>query len=66
MCNRLVEEADFQNTSELFGGKLKGGPSFEDFIPTSEDDFLEYAELLAQKIRPFEVEYLQSHLLEVT
>lgn len=63
--NRLVEEADYQNTSELFGGKTRGGRSLEDFIPKSEDDFLEYAELLAQKIRPFEVFYMQSHLMGV-
>lgn len=53
---RLVEEADYQHTTELFGGqKSTGGRTLEDFIPKSEDDFLEYAELLAQKIRPFEV-----------
>lgn len=51
---RLVEEADYQHTTELFGGKSTGGRSLEDFIPKSEQDFLEYAELLSQKIRPFE------------
>ena len=53
--DRLVEEADYQHTSELFGGKQRGSRSLEGFIPKSEDDFLEYAELLAQKLRPFEV-----------
>ena len=53
--DRLVEEADYQHTSELFGGKQKGDRSLEGFIPKSEEDFLEYAELLAQKIRQFEV-----------
>ena len=56
---RLVEEADYQHTLEAFGGKQRGGPSLEGFIPKSEEDFLEYAELLAQKIRPFEVHHLQ-------
>lgn len=56
--DRLVEEADYQNTSELFGGKQRGGRSLEGFIPKSEDDFLEYAELLVQKLRPFEVHKL--------
>lgn len=54
--DRLVEEADYQHTTELFGGqKSSAGRTLEDFIPKSEDDFLEYAELLSQKIRPFEV-----------
>jgi translation initiation factor 3 subunit J len=53
---RLVEEADYQHTTELFGEKKSGGgPSLDSFIPKSEADFLEYAELLAQKLRPFEV-----------
>lgn len=60
--DRLVEEADYQHTTELFGGKSSAGRSLEDFIPKSENDFLEYAELLAQKIRPFEVHLLQSYL----
>ncbi|KAG0591138.1 hypothetical protein KC19_1G152800 [Ceratodon purpureus] len=61
---RLVEEADYQHTSELFGGKQRGGRSLEGFIPKSEDDFLEYAELLAQKLRPFEVGYPQPCCIE--
>lgn len=60
--DRLVEEADYQHTTELFGGKSSAGRSLEDFIPKSEMDFLEYAELLAQKIRPFEVHHLHSYL----
>lgn len=59
--NRLVEEADYQHTTELFGGKSTGGRSLEDFIPKSEQDFLEYAELLSQKIRPFEVRQSQAY-----
>lgn len=51
---RSVEEADYQNTSELFGIKSRGGVSLNDFIPKSEDDILEYAEMISRKIRPFE------------
>jgi translation initiation factor 3 subunit J len=53
---RLVEESDYQHTTELFGAQKSsgGGLTLDDFIPKSEYDFLEYAELLAQKLRPFE------------
>jgi len=61
---RLVEEADYQHTSELFGGKQRGARSLEGFIPKSEDDFLEYAELLAQKLRPFEKSFHYKTLLK--
>lgn len=61
---RLVEEADYQHTSELFGGKQRGSRSLEGFIPKSEDDFLEYAELLAQKLRPFEKSFHYKTLLK--
>lgn len=61
---RLVEEADYQHTLEAFGGKQRGGPSLEGFIPKSEEDFLEYAELLAQKIRPFEKSFHFKALLK--
>lgn len=52
---RLVEEADFKATTELF--KQKGGEqkSLDTFIPKSESDFAEYAELIANKLRPYEV-----------
>lgn len=60
---RLVEEADYQHTTELFGGKSSGGRSLEDFIPKSEMDFLEYAELLAQKLTPFEKSFHYMTLL---
>jgi len=62
---RLVEEADYQHTTELFGGKgsASGDRSLEDFIPKSENDFLEYAELLSQKIRPFEKSFHYMTLL---
>lgn len=52
---RLIEEADYQSTTELFGKSKDGQRTLETFIPKSEDDFIEYAELLAQKLKPFEV-----------
>ncbi|GAB4817234.1 hypothetical protein N2152v2_004280 [Parachlorella kessleri] len=42
---RLVEEADFKATMELFGG----GRELEGFIPKSAKDFEEYAALVVQK-----------------
>jgi len=62
---RLVEEADYQHTTELFGGKAGASAdrTLEDFIPKSENDFLEYAELLSQKIRPFEKSFHYMTLL---
>lgn len=51
---RLIEEADYRSTAELFASKNPDA-TLENFIPKSEDDFLEYAELIAQKLRPFEV-----------
>eukprot|EP01018_Ginkgo_biloba_P010545 Gb_15391 [translate_table: standard] len=50
---RLVEEADYQSTTELFG-KHSGEKSLDNFIPKSEGDFVEYAELVAHKLRPYE------------
>ncbi|MCO5593667.1 hypothetical protein L7F22_047683 [Adiantum nelumboides] len=50
---RLVEESDYQSTTELFG-KRNGDRTLDTFIPKSESDFIDYAELLAQKLRPFE------------
>ena len=51
-----MEESDYQATTELFG-QSSTVQSLDDFIPKSESDFLEYAELVAQKIRPYEVFY---------
>jgi hypothetical protein len=50
-----VEEADFKSTAELFAKKDSSEKSLETFIPKSESDFAEYAELIANKIRPYEV-----------
>ncbi|XP_042376855.1 eukaryotic translation initiation factor 3 subunit J-A-like isoform X4 [Zingiber officinale] len=50
---RLVEEADNRSTAELFA-KKGDQKTLDDFIPKSENDFLEYAELLSYKIHPYE------------
>uniref|UniRef100_A0A6N2NAM6 Uncharacterized protein n=1 Tax=Salix viminalis TaxID=40686 RepID=A0A6N2NAM6_SALVM len=50
----LVEEADFRSTTELFA-KKGDEKSLDSFIPNSESDFLEYAELISHKLRSFEV-----------
>ncbi|KAF1882830.1 hypothetical protein Lal_00003011 [Lupinus albus] len=50
---RLVEEADYKSTKELFGGG-SNEKNIDTFIPKSESDFLEYAELISNKLRPFE------------
>lgn len=51
---RLVEEADYKSTTELF--KKKGDEkTLDNFIPKSESDFVEYAELISHKLRPYEV-----------
>ncbi|CAD5193432.1 unnamed protein product [Musa acuminata subsp. malaccensis] len=50
---RLVEEADYKSTAELFARK-GDEKSLDNFIPNSEDDFSEYAELLSHKIQPHE------------
>lgn len=52
--HRLIEEADFKSTAELFGKKGEE-MTLENFIPKSESDFLEYAELISHKLRPYEV-----------
>lgn len=49
-----MEEADYQSTAELFGVKTDE-KSVDMFIPKSESDFLEYAELISQRLVPFEV-----------
>eukprot|EP00250_Pteridium_aquilinum_P013856 c21615_g1_i1 orf=411-1076(-) len=60
---RLVEEADYRSTAELFG-KGNGDHSLDAFIPNSESDFIEYAELLAQKLRPYEKSFQYLTLLK--
>lgn len=55
-CGRLVEEADYKSTTELFAGK-GDGKTLDNFIPKSENDFMEYAELISHKIRPYEASW---------
>lgn len=57
-----MEEADYQSTAELFGVKsVEKSPDM--FIPKSESDFLDYAELISQRLVPFEVCYILFLLL---
>ncbi|KAL1537474.1 eukaryotic translation initiation factor 3 subunit J-A-like [Salvia divinorum] len=60
---RLIEEADFKSTAELFGKKVED-KTLENFIPKSESDFLEYAELISHKLRPYEKSYHYIGLLK--
>ncbi|KAK8969636.1 hypothetical protein KSP40_PGU020101 [Platanthera guangdongensis] len=62
---RLVEEADYKSTTELFAKTKKGDEkSLDNFIPKSESDFMEYAELLSHKIRVHERSYHYIGLLK--
>ncbi|KAM4083374.1 hypothetical protein ACB094_08G051000 [Castanea mollissima] len=60
---RLVEEADYKSTKELFGER-GDEKTLDNFIPKSDTDFLEYAELISQKLRPFEKSYHYIALLK--
>ncbi|XP_068650404.1 uncharacterized protein [Aristolochia californica] len=60
---RLVEEADYKSTAELFA-KRGDENSLDNFIPKSESDFLEYAELISHKLRPYEKSFFYTGLLK--
>ncbi|OVA09481.1 Eukaryotic translation initiation factor 3 subunit J [Macleaya cordata] len=60
---RLVEESDYKSTKELFG-KEGDDKSLDTFIPKSESDFLEYAELISHKLRPHEKSFHYIGLLK--
>ncbi|KAL0015068.1 hypothetical protein SO802_002137 [Lithocarpus litseifolius] len=60
---RLVEEADYKSTKELFGER-GDEKTLDNFIPKSESDFLEYAELISHKLRPFEKSFHYITLLK--
>ncbi|XP_039067134.1 eukaryotic translation initiation factor 3 subunit J-like isoform X1 [Hibiscus syriacus] len=60
---RLVEEADYKSTTELFA-KKGDDKTLDNFIPKSESDFLEYAELISHKLRPYEKSYHYIALLK--
>lgn len=51
-----MEEADYRSTTELFAkkGDIK---TVDNFIPKSESDFEEYAELISHKLRPYDVSF---------
>lgn len=65
---RLVEEADYKSTTELFAGtsdeKSNKIKSLDNIIPKSENDFLEYAELVSQRLRLHEKSYHYIGLLK--
>lgn len=61
---RLVEEADYKNTAELFASKKGDVKNIDTFIPKSESDFIEYAELISSKLRPFEKSFHYMGLLK--
>ncbi|EXB53542.1 hypothetical protein L484_007913 [Morus notabilis] len=60
---RLVEEADYKSTKELFG-KKGDEKTLDNFIPKSESDFQEYAELISHKLLTFEKSYHYIGLLK--
>lgn len=60
---RIVEEADFKSTAELFATK-GDDRTLDNFIPKSENDFKEYAELLSYKLRPYEKSFYYIRLLK--
>ncbi|GLT32557.1 hypothetical protein SLA2020_072160 [Shorea laevis] len=61
---RLVEEADYKSTTELFAKKGGDDKTLDNFIPKSESDFMEYAELISNKLRPYEKSYHYIALLK--
>ncbi|KAF5957963.1 hypothetical protein HYC85_005188 [Camellia sinensis] len=60
---RLVEEADFKSTRDLFN-RRGDEKTLDDFIPKSESDFLEYAELISHKLQPYEKSFHYIGLLK--
>ncbi|XWS53562.1 hypothetical protein CRYUN_Cryun10bG0012100 [Craigia yunnanensis] len=60
---RLVEEADYRSTTELFA-KKSDDKTLDNFIPKSESDFAEYAELISHKLLPYEKSYHYIALLK--
>lgn len=60
---RLVEEADFKSTAELFA-RRGDEKTLDNFIPKTESDFSEYAELISHKLRPYEKSFHYIGLLK--
>ncbi|PON86241.1 Eukaryotic translation initiation factor 3 subunit J [Trema orientale] len=61
---RLVEEADYKSTKELFSKKGSDDKTLDNFIPKSESDFQEYAELISHRLLPFEKSFHYIGLLK--
>eukprot|EP00244_Chara_vulgaris_P013421 TRINITY_DN761_c0_g1_i1.p1 TRINITY_DN761_c0_g1~~TRINITY_DN761_c0_g1_i1.p1 ORF type:complete len:225 (+),score=80.25 TRINITY_DN761_c0_g1_i1:608-1282(+) len=51
---RLVEEADLRVSKDLFKQSGEEEKSLDDFVPKSEEEFKEYAALVAAKLTPFD------------
>lgn len=60
---RLVEEADYDSTKELFG-KTGDEKTLDNFIPKSDSDFVEYAELISHQLRLYEKSFHYIGLLK--
>ncbi|KAI9092534.1 hypothetical protein K1719_027662 [Acacia pycnantha] len=60
---RWVEEAGYKSTKELFGNK-SDEKNLNNFIPKSESEFLQYAELISHKLYPFEKSYHYMNLVK--
>ncbi|CAM8972528.1 unnamed protein product [Rhodiola kirilowii] len=60
---RLVEESDYRVTAALFG-KKDDEKSLDNFIPKSESDFMEYAEMVSYTLRPYEKSFHYLGLLK--
>lgn len=60
---RLVEEADYKSTTELFA-KKGDEKTLDNFIPKSKSDFLQYAELISHKLSPYEKSFHYITLLK--
>ncbi|CBI36772.3 hypothetical protein VitviT2T_021029 [Vitis vinifera] len=60
---RLIEEADYKSTTELFA-KRGDEKTLDSFIPKSESDFVEYAELISHKLRSYEKSFHYIGLLK--
>ncbi|GMQ04594.1 hypothetical protein CsSME_00049954 [Camellia sinensis var. sinensis] len=60
---RIADEGDPKSSEELFteSGNEK---SLDNLIPKSETDFLEYANLISQKLHQYEVPYITTALMD--
>ncbi|KAG8491192.1 hypothetical protein CXB51_014304 [Gossypium anomalum] len=56
LYKRLVEEADYKSMIELFS-KKGDDKTLDNYIPKFESDFVEYAEHISHKLRPYKKSY---------